>query len=100
MSYTLIVRPLAEGDLEQAYQWYEGQSEGLGAEFIRAVDAVFAALERQPEQYPVTHGQIRRALLRRFPYAVYYVIREDRRLVQVIACLHQRQNPRRWQLRQ
>lgn len=97
MTAALIVRPLAEADIERAYQWYETQSPGLGSEFVRMLDGAFAAILRQPESYPVIHRDVRRTLLRRFPYALFYVVQEER--VQVLACLHERQHPRRWRSR-
>jgi hypothetical protein len=50
-----------------------------------------------PERYPVVRGEARRALLRRFPYAVFFVATPD--LVSVLACMHARRDPRRWQER-
>jgi plasmid stabilization system protein ParE len=75
---TLIVRPPAEADFESAFRWYQEQNLGLGAEFIRAVDAVLASIVREPEAYPVVYRQSRRALLRRFPYAVYFLRMQSR----------------------
>ncbi len=48
-----------------------------------------------PLQFPNVGENIRRALLRRFPYAIYFVVRDESR-VAVIAILHQRRNPRVW----
>lgn len=69
----LIVRPAAEAEIEEAYRWYEGQRPSLGDEFARAVDACLASIRRQPEFYPEQYKRARRALLRRFPYAIFYL---------------------------
>jgi len=74
MSRRLILRPAAEADIEDAYRWYEDQRTGLGAEFLRAIEAILAVVEREPELYAPIHKNARRVLLRRFPYAVFYVI--------------------------
>jgi len=66
----LVVTSAAATDLTDAHDWYEAQSSGLGAEFLRAVDAAFAAVQRSPASFPVVSGRTRRALLRRFPYGV------------------------------
>ena len=50
-----------------------------------------------PERFPVVHLTCRRALLRRFPYAIYYVAAAES--VSVVACMHARRDPRRWQER-
>jgi plasmid stabilization system protein ParE len=65
-----LVEPEAEAELEDAFDWYEGRASGLGNEFTRAVRAAFALITRSPEQFPRVRGEIRRALVRRFPYAV------------------------------
>jgi toxin ParE1/3/4 len=98
MKKTLIVREEAEADLADAYQWYEQQVRGLGAEFLLCVDAVMASIERNPQLYPVVHkGVIRRALTRRFPYGLFFV--EGERSVSAIAVAHAKRNPRAWQVR-
>ena len=93
----LVVREAAEADITEAARWYEQRSPGLGSEFLRAIDVALAEIARMPERYPVVHGRARRALLRRFPYAVFFVPRPD--LVSVIACLHARRDPRHWRER-
>ena len=93
----LVVREAAEADISEAARWDARRSPGLGAEFLRAVDVTLAEIARTPERYPLVRGRARRALLRRFPYAVYFVATPD--LVSVFACLHARRDPRRWRER-
>ncbi len=92
-----VVTRATEDDIVAAALWYEARSDGLGMDFIRAADAALAAVARSPHQYPVVHREVRRVLLRRFPYAVYFVTRD--RTVQVIACMHVRRDPRGWKTR-
>ncbi|MFN0180717.1 MAG: type II toxin-antitoxin system RelE/ParE family toxin [Gemmatimonadales bacterium] len=92
-----IVRPLAEADVQAAFDWYEEQAEGLGHEFLRALDASYASIARWPESYPVVYRGVRRALLRRFPYLVYY--RSIPQAIEVLACVHGKQHPRKWRRR-
>jgi len=92
----LVVRPLAAADLDEAFAWYEGRSVGLGVDFLRAVDECFAAIGAAPLAYPVVYRGARRILLRRFPYAVLYLVDAER--VQVLAT-HLRLHPRRWRQR-
>ena len=70
---------------------------GLGAEYTRAVRAMLAAVERDPRQFPIARGEVRRALLLRFPYALYFILEAER--IVVIGCLHGRRDPRLWQSR-
>jgi toxin ParE1/3/4 len=71
---SLILRQSAEDDVEAAFIWYEEQRPGLGAEFLLAVEAGLAAIQRDPEMYPIVYKRARRCLLRRFPYGLFFVI--------------------------
>lgn len=78
--------------------WYEEQREGLGAEFLAAVDEQLKYYISQfPENFHELHRNTRRALLKRFPYGIYYRIYPD--VIVVVACMHARRNPRVWQSR-
>ncbi len=72
MSRGFIVRPLAEADLEDAARWYEDERAGLAERFFRDVDRTFARIRERPFQFPTVAGEVRRALLHTFPYAVYF----------------------------
>jgi hypothetical protein len=63
----------AEEEAAAAFEWYETQSVGLGQELLRALDVVVAGIRRQPQLYPVVRGRVRRRLMRRFPYGVFFV---------------------------
>lgn len=93
----LFIRQTARTDLEKAFAWDEERSAGLGHEFTRAVRIQLAAIERGPGQFPNVAEDIRKAPLRRFPYVVYFVIL--RRQISIIAVMHTRRDPRRWQSR-
>jgi plasmid stabilization system protein ParE len=97
MSRRLIVRPEAEVELTEAFDWYEDRVPGLGSEFLLCVDAVFRAILRSPQQYPHAHRTVRRALTRRFPYEIFFV-EDDERLV-VLSVFHARRDPKSWQER-
>lgn len=89
-----VFRRAAQQDVEDAAHWYERQGPGLGLEFVDAVAERLESIRANPEAYPVIMGEIRRALLRRFPYGMFYLIEPDR--IVVVACFHARLNPRRW----
>lgn len=94
MSLEVIVRPEAAQEIQEGFDWYEERSEGLGLEFLRAADACLAGVQRNPEAYQVVHERVRRALLRKFPYALFYLIEEER--IVVIACFHVKRNEIDW----
>ena len=97
MNYRLIIRPEAELDIQDAFEWYEAQNSGLGSEFVRAVDTCLSSIGHNPLAYPVIYKQARRALIRRFPYGILYVFDQD--LITLIACFHSKRNPKSWKAR-
>jgi plasmid stabilization system protein ParE len=90
----LTLRPVARSEIEDAHRWYEEARPGLGEEFLQAVREVLAVIEEAPRRDGVIRGDVRRALLRRFPYSLLYLA-EDRETV-VLACFHASRDPKRW----
>lgn len=84
----LLVRPEAALDLADAARWYEARQPGLGAVFVEEVDSAFKRIEAGPLRYASAHGSLRRAFVRRFPFAVYFDL--DGTDIIVFAVLHQR----------
>jgi plasmid stabilization system protein ParE len=97
MTRGILIRSAAEAEISAAIAWYEACSPGLGAEFLLALEAALHAAARQPQSFPVVHKIIRRALTRRFPYAVLFV--EEPTQIVVLAVFHARRNPQHWQER-
>lgn len=81
MTYTLYFLPEIEGDVIGGYGWYEARSPGLGEEFLRIFYACAEEIPRKPLIYPKIHNEFRRRLLRRFPYAVYFSINDERVII-------------------
>lgn len=81
----------ALSDLEAAVDWYEGRQKGLGLEFLSCVEATIGTIQSMPELFANHHESFRRALIRRFPYSVFYTI-EPQEIV-VHAVFGNRQDP-------
>jgi plasmid stabilization system protein ParE len=94
VNYSLLVRPEAQADLAEAQRWYEERAIGLGREFVEAVDDVLARVLKNPLAYPVVRSIARRALTKRFPYGVLFLVEKD--IVVVLAILHQMRDPELW----
>ncbi len=94
MAKPVVYRRSAGRDLAGAYGWYDQQRAGLGEEFLASVNAVFDAIEKFPEMFASVSNDVRRAIVSRFPYAVFYRI-EPRRVV-VLAVLHTARDPKLW----
>ena len=88
--------PEAVEDLLETQRWYGRREPALAGDFANDFAAAVERIRRAPRSFPLIHGQIRRLVLRQFPYAVYF--REEGSEILVIA-LHGRQDPRRWQQR-
>jgi toxin ParE1/3/4 len=92
MTYTLRFLPEVEEDAIAAYAWYEAKSRGLGDEFLRVFYASASEIARNPLLYPKVHSEFRRRLVRRFPYAIYFMIKRNQ--VVVIGLFHCARDPR------
>jgi plasmid stabilization system protein ParE len=91
VSRHLIVRALAEEDLLEAQAWYDEQRPGVGGEFRSTIDGLLNRVLERPPLYPKVYRNVRRAVVRRFPYLLYFVLVGD--TVIVMACLHSKRDP-------
>jgi plasmid stabilization system protein ParE len=87
----IFYAPEIADDLAAARDWYESRSSGLGEDFLLMAYAAFSELSEFPEQYAEIYRHYRRALLRRFPYSVYYLIAQD--TVTVYGVFHSSRDP-------
>ena len=90
MTRRSVVRGRAEAEIAKAQDWYEKKQSGLGREFVAAVRATVRAVAERPESFPVDYKNARRALTRRSPCSVYFIVEPNR--VVVVAVLHNRQS--------
>jgi toxin ParE1/3/4 len=93
-SLPLSVQPRAEREALKAARWYEREAAGLGRAFLESVEQALLAVEENPYQSPELYRDIRRALVKRFPYGVFFRIRPQE--VRVLAILHLARDPERW----
>lgn len=97
MNLPVILRRVAEAEFHEAADWYEEQSAGQGAAFTAAVRKVLVNLGEWPESHPEVYGDVREALVSRYPYALYY--RPSPAQVTVLAVFHTSRDPAEWQRR-
>ena len=88
----VVYRLVAGRDIAEARRWYDAKRVGLGRQFRQAVRVVELLIRAHPDAFPKVNGEIRRVLVTRFPYAVYYQ-RLDAATLEIIACLHTRRGP-------
>ena len=92
MSLPVILRPIARLELDEAMGWYERQKPGLGLELKDAVDQMLARIAESPGRFRPVRGEVRRALLRRFPYAIHFL--PEPNAIVVLAVFHTKRDPR------
>jgi plasmid stabilization system protein ParE len=97
MSLRVVFRRAAWDELEEAVIWYEDRRRGLGDEFLKEIEEAIERSAGRPERNPVVFCDVRRAVLRRFPYAVYF--RQRNEDLVVLAVFHGRRNPLVWKRR-
>ena len=95
--YSIIFTRAARGELIEAQDWYEGEAAGLGRRFRQAIDALIDRMSDNPLQFPIVFKNVHRALVRRFPYSLFFVVEDDALIV--IACFHASRDPSHWQNR-
>ncbi|MEQ1898843.1 MAG: type II toxin-antitoxin system RelE/ParE family toxin [Vicinamibacterales bacterium] len=93
---SLVFQPAAEADVLDAHAWYAAYGAATAARFSAELAATVGRVVEHPRAFAKVHNETRRAVLHRFPYAVYYRI--DLNMVVVLA-LHGRQDPSRWKAR-
>ena len=94
---TLAISRPAEVDLAEALAWYKQVRPGLENDLALCVEETLGRILRSPEAFPVVLADVRRAMIRRFPYGILFRARADR--VEVLAVFHCRRDPSCWRRR-
>jgi toxin ParE1/3/4 len=93
----IVLRVEAEQEFDEAFDYYDERRVGLGAEFVAEVQRVFDRLAVSPMMHQIVFADIRKGVVRRFPYCVFYRPHPDH--VEVIAVFHTSRDPSVWQSR-
>ena len=94
MTLPLVFRRRFKVDLVAGFDWYEEQRSSLGEYFLSAVQSTLKSVELYPEIFVSVHGEVRRAIVSRFPFAIFYLV-EPKRIV-VLRLLHTARDPNLW----
>ena len=92
MKYTLLIRRVAELDITNSFHYYESKRLGLGHDFLLCIEDALSKIERNPIQYQLVHKNLRRCLVRRFPFSVFYFVEDSEIIVTAIFHAHKNQN--------
>lgn len=94
MSRTVSFHKDAEDELNDAADFYDLESPGLGMSFLDDIQKAIEDIALFPEAGPLAKGRVRRRVLRKFPYTVIYSIRETE--IRILAVAHQKRRPFYW----
>ena len=94
----IVLRRRARAEIGAAVERYQAESPSAADAFFRTVQDALAAIAENSRQFHVLRGRLRRVILRRFPYGVYYKIYPDH--ISVVGVIHLRRDPRRWLVRE
>jgi plasmid stabilization system protein ParE len=86
----------AELEFDDAFEWYEFRSKGLGVRFAQSIDDTFRFIAANPEAAQTVDGRVRRSVVKTFPYSIYYHWNSNSGKVLFIAILHFSRNPKSW----
>ncbi len=86
MSLPIVLRDKAQTEFDEAFDYYEARGSGLGKKYAERIQQVFDRIALHPKMHAVVLGDVRKAVVRRFPYCIYYRAEEAR--VEVIAVFH------------
>lgn len=94
MKLPIVLRAEAEAEFDDSFDWFNAQRTGRGLEFAAAIQNVFNAITINPLIGPVIFADIRKCVVRRFTFNVYYRPHFDR--IEVIAVFHTSRDPAIW----
>ena len=92
MTLPVRFRPQAATELVSAQRWYERQRPGLGGRFLATMEAVIERIAENPNAFGLLRGDVRRAVVSRFPYQIVFTASDDE--VLIVAVWHSRRSPR------
>lgn len=93
----VLFHPEAETELIAAATWYEGEQADLGKRFLSSLEDGISRMRINPNLFPLVDGDVRRCLLRTFPFGILFRSHGDR--IEIIAVMHLRRNPGYWRER-
>ena len=81
-------------EVNEAFDWYESKSVGLGEDFLHELDEAFSVIQNMPRSWPIISNEFRRYLLKRFPFGVIYSLEDN--YIYVVAVMHLSRKPDYW----
>jgi toxin ParE1/3/4 len=86
--------PEAEQEMLEAARYYESQASGLGVKYLSEIEHAVESIAEFPMTWPKVEGELRRRLVRRFPFGILYRIESEE--IIIVAVAHLRRKPGYW----
>ena len=93
MSYKIKLLPIVHTELRKTKKWYADKNEVLANDFKTEVDKEIDYIGKFPENSQRKYKELRRSLVSRFPYAIFYLVKEKQKQIIVLGVLHTSRNP-------
>ncbi len=87
----LKISPFAESDIQESINFYNEQNENLGQSFLGVINEAFDSIKKNPLQFPKAYKVLRKLVTPRFPFIIFFTIKED--TCYVLAIFHTSRNP-------
>ena len=97
MTLEILISREAGADIAEAIGEFNYISPALSARFGAELERVYSNVSEYPQMYPVVYKNFRRALLRRFPYSVFYIV--EKTFILVVGVVHQARDESTWKRR-
>jgi plasmid stabilization system protein ParE len=91
MKRGFVLRRVAEKEFDDSIAYYESEREGLGQEFRATVEEYFQRIADNPEWFPEVRGEVRRAVVRRFPFVIHFLVEKER--IVILSVFHTSREP-------
>ncbi len=89
-----IFTEFAANEFREAQSFYELEVKDLGKEFKKELIILVKRILKYPEAYPVLHGEVRKCVIRKFPFNLFYSIEDD--FILILSVAHQHRKPFYW----
>jgi plasmid stabilization system protein ParE len=93
MSRALVLRRIAAEEFDDSIAWYDRQGAGLGREFRATIEDHLRQITDNPERFPRVRRNVRRAVVRRFPFVIHFLVEADQ--IVVLSVFHTSRDPGR-----
>jgi plasmid stabilization system protein ParE len=99
MQFKVLILEEAEQDIDQAYLWYELEQIGLGDAFYNNIQAAVKYISQNPLGSREIFGGLRRCIVHKFPYGIYYHIDIEISEIKIVGVIHFKRSSKVWKKR-